>query len=95
MIIKHWRYEDGVPRKQLGLFPPDPIPAGYYCWAYPDDHNEFDEWMTQTYERDDREYRAGWEHRFNSGDPMFTVYIKSEQDAMLFQLRWKDGSNHD
>jgi hypothetical protein len=27
-------------------------------------------------------------HRFNSGDPMFTVHITDDQEATLFILRW-------
>jgi len=27
-------------------------------------------------------------HRFNSGDPMYTVYIRYDHEATLFQLRW-------
>jgi len=27
-------------------------------------------------------------HRFNSGDPMYTVYISNDKEAVLFQLKW-------
>jgi len=27
-------------------------------------------------------------HRFNSGDPMYTVRIPSDKEAILFQLAW-------
>lgn len=89
MKIRHWRHETGESGPQLRLaMEREPIPCGYYCWVYPDNNDEFEDWMKQTFKYNDRRRRAGWEHRFNSGDPMYTVYIKREQDAVLFQLRW-------
>lgn len=93
MKINNWRYENGEPNRQELLYGIDPAPAGYYCWVYPDNNDEFEQWMKQTFRYNDRRRRAGWEHRFNGGDPMYTVYIKKEPDAILFQLKWGGGEN--
>lgn len=86
-LIQHWRFEDGIPRsiagetygKQLTL---DSLPRGWYCWAYTDNNEEFRKWMATNCPT------ADITHRFNSGNPMFTVYIKEEKEAALFQLKW-------
>jgi len=56
---------------------------GWYCWAYPTDNQEFEKWIAQNCPS------ADIVHRFNSGDPMYTVYIKDEKEAILFELKWK------
>lgn len=86
MKIRHWRYEDGKDLS-IGSFKTEPSAAGWYCWAYPNKNKEFETWMETTYGND--ENRARWDHRFNSGDPMYTVYFRDESDAMLFRLRWE------
>jgi hypothetical protein len=82
--IHHWRYQDGItpinPGNQFGENIP---PQGWYCWVYPADDFEFEEWMRRMCPR------ADIAHRFNSGDPMWTVYIDSEDEATLFQLKWR------
>jgi len=98
--IVHWRYEDGwreIPNILRSMhagkereFQEDQ--KGWHCWVYPGDElrkdalenrDFFVEWMKENmkgyYEAD---------HRFNSGDPMYTVFIKEEEDATLFKLRW-------
>lgn len=84
--VHHWHYEDGltspnahhpIPGARL-----DPPPRGWYCWAYPDDDEAFRDWMKECCPRADITYR------FNSGDPMWTVYINDEQEALLFKLKW-------
>jgi hypothetical protein len=81
--IHHWRYEDGVtpinPGNQFGEMVP---PRGWYCWAYPDNDREFEQWMTENCPT------ADCTHRFNSGDPMYTVYISDESECLIFKLRW-------
>lgn len=52
------------------------------CWVYAYDFN-FPQWMDQYCPT------ASYEFRFNSGDPMFTVKIVDEKEALLFQLKWK------
>ena len=66
----------------------EPMPRGWYCWVYPKNDQEFIEWM------DAKCPTADYTFRFNSGDPMHTVYIKDDQEAMLFQLKWEIGRAH-
>ena len=81
--IHHWRYQDGVtpvnPGNQFGEMIP---PRGWFCWAYPKDDSEFKEWMDRMCPT------ADITHRFNSGDPMWTIYIKEDIEATVFQLMW-------
>ena len=84
--VHHWRFEDGKtspnaghPIKELIL---DPPPRGWYCWVYPEDDSAFEEWMQRVCPT------ADMCHRFNSGDPMWTVYIKEDVEATVFQLMW-------
>lgn len=86
-IINHWRYEDGKRHPHSG--PPsivggimEPAPAGWYCWVYPENDREFEQWMYNYCPT------AECTHRFNSGDPMYTVYIKDSQEATMFALKW-------
>lgn len=58
------------------------VPRGWYCWVYPDDDQEFEEWMKKNCPS------AEFTHRFNSGDPMYTVFIREDAEATLFQLKW-------
>jgi len=82
-VIHHWRFEDGKTCPNPGsMFPMDPVPRGWYCWTYPADDREFEKWMATNCPTTDIT------HRFNSGDPMYTVYIKEDKEATLFQLRW-------
>jgi hypothetical protein len=81
-VVNYWRFEDGNTCPNPGsMFPSDPPPRGWYCWVYADD-DEFREWMTKMCPT------ADITHRFNSGDPMWTVYIKEDTEATLFQLKW-------
>ncbi len=62
----------------------------YYCWVFttpefPD--FDFSDWM-KTYCP-----TASCEFRFNSGDPMYSVSITDEKEALLFQLRWNTNAN--
>jgi hypothetical protein len=83
LSVQHWRFEDGTTRLDFGTkWPLDPQPRGWYCWVYPEDNFEFKSWMEKNCPT------ADCTHRFNSGNPMFTVYIKEDQEAVLFQLRW-------
>jgi hypothetical protein len=83
--VNHWRFENG----QAGYTPTARsiideyvTPRGWYCWVYPADDAEFETWMQQNCPG------AECTHRFNSGDPMYTVYIPDDAEAMLFKLRW-------
>ena len=78
-----WRFEDGKtcpnPDSQWSM---DPPPRGWYCWVYPEDDFEFEEWMSRMCPT------ADCTRRFNSGDPMTTVFISDDNEATLFQLKW-------
>jgi hypothetical protein len=82
-FVQHWRFEDGKTCSNPdSRWPADPLPRGWYCWVYAADSMEFKEWMIRMCPT------ADCTHRFNSGDPMTTVYISDDKEAMLFQLRW-------
>jgi len=80
--VHHWEFHNGVdpinPGNQWPLVPA----RGWTCWVYPSDDLKFEEWMSQNCPT------ADYSHRFNSGDPMYTVNIKEDKEAMLFQLKW-------
>ena len=85
--VHHWRFQTGEP-EHVGVSVIDPTgiregpPRGWYCWVYPEDDVEFADWMAENCPSSD------CLHRFNSGDPVWTVIIKDEQEATLFALRW-------
>jgi hypothetical protein len=80
--VHHWRYENGVDPINPGSQWPSIPEAGWYCWCYPDDDRGFEQWMTTNCPT------ADCTHRFNSGDPMYTVYIKDQAECMIFKLTW-------
>jgi hypothetical protein len=84
--VHHWRFEDGKtcpnPTIPEGKGRLDPPPRGWYCWVYAEDNDKFHAWMAKNCPT------AECTNRFNSGDPMTTVYIKEDREATLFQLRW-------
>lgn len=81
--IHYWRFEDGNTCPNPGSrWEMEPSPRGWYCWAYPSDDRAFERWMKGTCPK------ADIAHRFNSGDPMYTVYIDDDREATLFQLAW-------
>ncbi len=85
--VHHWRFQTGEPEHVgVSVIYPTGIregpPRGWYCWVYPLDDVEFADWMAENCPSSD------CTHRFNSGDPMWTVYIKDEQEATIFSLRW-------
>lgn len=91
--IHHWRYENGEtcpnPTLPAGQGRLDPLPRGWYCWVYPysndgtmKEFDEFEKWLEVNCPS------ADYARRFNSGDPMITVHIKSAEDAAVFRLTW-------
>lgn len=89
-IVQNWHYNDGwrdipfvLSRSLTREREFDEELVGWHCWVYAGNDCDFRKWMeenmTGPYECD---------FRFNSGDPMHTVQIKSEEDATLFKLRW-------
>jgi hypothetical protein len=81
--VQHWRFEDGntCPNPD-NPWPIDPPPRGWYCWVYAEDDVAFADWMAENCPS------SACIHRFNSGNPMWTVYITDEREATLFTLRW-------
>jgi hypothetical protein len=81
--VHHWRFETGLREESVGdLWKHDPMPRGWYCWAYPADNHNFKEQMKRMCPTADVTFR------FNSGDPMYTVYIKDDAEATAFQLMY-------
>lgn len=91
--VHHWCFETGEPREVVnsivypgGLVYSPPVmestPRGWYCWVYPEDDAAFTDWMGTNCPT------ADCDHKFNSGDPMWMVYIKDDKEATLFALRW-------
>lgn len=87
--VRHWRYEDGwrfVP--EFLRKPGEPEKEyneeikGWHCWVYADS-NDFGKWMKKNMKG-----KYDCTFRFNSGDPMHTVWIKEDEDATLFKLTW-------
>lgn len=83
--VHHWRFEDGMTcPNPVSQWPLDPLPRGWHCWVYPENNQEFETWMCTHCPG------ADVSHRFNSGDPMYTVYISDDRECMLFKLKYND-----
>ena len=54
----------------------------WFCWAFVADDTDFPAWMDRSCPT------AEYTFRFNSGNPMYTVNITDEKEAMLFKLTW-------
>jgi hypothetical protein len=81
--VQHWRFEDGVtPIHEDSKFGDTVMPRGWYGWAYTNDDVVFENWMANNCPT------ADYTHRFNSGNPMYTVYISNDAEASIFSLRW-------
>lgn len=82
-FIHSWRFHDGVTPINPGNRFGDLIPnRGWYCWVYPESNDIFEDWMEKYCPKAD----VAW--RFNSGNPMFTVYIYDENESVLFENEW-------
>lgn len=89
--IEHWSYHDGwkdIPHILRTIddgaeieFHKDLV--GWHCWVYAADNDEFSKWM-----QDNMIGEYECDFRFNSGDPMHTVFIREDQDATLFKIKW-------
>lgn len=91
--VNYWEYSDGEVEYvgKCGTYPTGwrkKRDKGFYCWAVPTNNAEFVNW---TKENCPNSYIA---KKFNSGNPMFVVFLPDEKDAMMFYLRWvQNGSN--
>lgn len=87
VTVCYWQYNTGEPEfvGESKIYPTgyrEGPPKGWFCWAYPSDDYEFENWMARCCPTSD------FTHRFNSGDPMYTVRITDEKEATLFKLAW-------
>ena len=90
ITVHHWRHEDGwqIIPAFLRKDPNGPDKefhkgiVGWHCWVYCDDHHEFINWMETHCPT------ADCTARFNSGNPMVTVHIKSKDEAAYFMLNF-------
>lgn len=80
--VHHWQYHNGVDPINPGSRWPMVPPRSWTCWVYPEEDREFEEWMATHCPT------AECIHRFNSGDPMYTVKIGDDSECMLFKLRF-------
>jgi len=80
--VQHWQYHDGVTPINPGSQWPIVPPRSWTCWVYPENDNDFVEWMN------DNCPSAECIHRFNGGDPMYTVSITDEKECTMFKLKW-------
>lgn len=80
--VHHWTFHDGIDPINPGSQWPMVPPRSWTCWVYPENDREFEQWMETNCPT------AECIHRFNSGDPMYTVRITNDKEAMVFQLRW-------
>ncbi len=87
-LVHNWRYDNGyyeiptVLRKESGPtkeFRKEYV--GWHCWVYPEDNQKFSNWM-----KENMQGKYDCTYRFNSGDPMWTVFIENAEDATLFKI---------
>ena len=87
MKVKHWNYNDGwrtlytINGNTEKEF--DHYLVGWHCWAYAGEDENIEQWM-----KDNMVGEYECDFRFNSGDPMHTIIIRENEDAMLFKLKW-------
>ena len=90
MRIRLWHYNNGlrwipeILRKNIcddTEFEEELV--GWHCWGYEGEGDNIEQWM-----KDNMTGEYECDFRFNSGDPMHTIHIKSAEDATLFKLRW-------
>jgi hypothetical protein len=81
--VQHWRFHNGIDPVNPGSAYPMVPERGWTCWVFPADNKEFEEWMESNCPGADCTYR------FNSGNPMYTVRLTDEVEAMIFKMRWR------
>jgi hypothetical protein len=80
--VHHWAYNDGQQwTTNYVEFRPEIV--GWHCWVYPSDRTDFETWM-----KENMKGVYDCTYRFNSGDPMYTVFIRDDEDATFFKLKW-------
>lgn len=87
--ISYWKFETGEDEyvgKNI-ICPTgyrEGLPKGWYCWVYSDDTYGFVDWMKLHCPTADAT------PRFNSGNPMVTVFIPSDKEASMFALSFSE-----
>ena len=91
--VLHWRYDNGWREIPYSLRNNssaitceqyyDEEYHGWHCHVHTSNEDEFEIWMAENM---NGVYDCTF--RFNSGHPMYTVFIKDDQDATLFKLTW-------
>ncbi len=82
-IVYHWTFHNGKTPVNPGSQWNVVLPRSWTCWVYPEDNNEFESWMATNCPT------AECIHRFNSGNPMYTVSITDDRECMLFKLKYQ------
>lgn len=88
--VEHWRYDDGwhsIPTVLQKFYGGQTTEyreelVGWHCWVYAGDV-DIEKWM-----KDRMSGKYSCVFRFNSGDPMHTVHITDDEDAVQFKLTW-------
>jgi hypothetical protein len=85
MRILYWHYDDG---KSISFYDEiDETSIGWHCWVFTDksEHQYFLNWLQL-------HIRKGYDaqHRFNSGDPMTTLKITDNDEALKFKEYWRE-----
>ena len=82
-LVHHWSFHNGIdPINPGNPYGETVLPRGWSCWVYPEDDHDFEIWMARHCPT------ADYTHRFNSGDPMWTVNISDDKEATLFTLKY-------
>jgi len=76
-LVDHYLQEGKIRSKSDGFYR-DGEPY-WFCWVYPDNNKEFESWFADNMGSD-----AEATHRFNGGNPMYTVQIFNKNDAIKF-----------
>lgn len=84
---------EGSFRRGVWREEPNPIKPGWHCFAYPtyvmpEDRRENQEFNLETWMSENMTGEYECIMRFNSGDPMHTIFIKESRDAEFFALNF-------
>jgi len=82
-MVCYWEDQSQEPHP-----PPNRLKKGYTCWFYEEEPNgeSIKNWM-----KENMQGKYECTLRFNSGDPMHTIYIEDDRDASMFVLKWGSG----
>jgi len=78
--VYNWRFHDGI--TPLGRFETNALDRGWYCRVSTTDDAEFSQWMQNNCPS------SYYDWKFNSGTPMWFVFIQNDEEATAFRLTW-------